>query len=69
MDGVTCVTEVGVLNCDCEELGFAVSGIRGDVVCAFGSSIWRGPEPEVSMSARFCDDAAWTVTYVCEGVI
>jgi len=34
--GVTNVTGVGVLNCDCGELGFAVSGLRGNVVCAFG---------------------------------
>ena len=36
MDGVTYVTEVGVLNCDCGELWFAVSGLGGDVVCTFG---------------------------------
>jgi hypothetical protein len=54
--GVTNVTEVGFLNCDCEEHGFVVSGLGGDFVCAFGGSMWRGPEPEASMSTRFWDD-------------
>ena len=61
-EGVTNVTEVGVLNCD---LGFAVSGIKGDVVCAFGSS--REVLSQKSPCLRGFVVTAWVVTYVCEG--
>ena len=44
---MTNVTEVMVLNCDCEELGFGVGK------CCVRVGRYRA---EVSMSARFCDD-------------
>jgi hypothetical protein len=34
--------EVGDLNCDCGELGFAVPGLRKNVVWSFSGSMWRG---------------------------